>query len=102
MGVVITGSIAFDYIMSFPGLFREHILPDKLDKISLSFLVDSMRRERGGVAPNIAYGLSLLGERPQVMGTVGQDFSDYRVWLEERNVERDSPAAEIPLAHTLP
>jgi adenosine kinase len=87
LGVVITGSIAFDYIMSFPGLFREHILPDKLDSISLSFLVDSMRRERGGVAPNIAYNLSLLGERPQVMGTVGQDFSDYRVWLEERNVD---------------
>ena len=87
MAVVITGSIAFDYIMSFPGLFRDHILPDKLDTISLSFLVDSMRRERGGVAPNIAYNLSLLGERPRVMGTVGQDFSDYRVWLEEHNVD---------------
>lgn len=87
MAVVITGSIAFDYIMSFPGLFRDHILPDKLNTISLSFLVDSMRRERGGIAPNIAYSLSLLGERPRVMGTVGQDFSDYRVWLEGHNID---------------
>jgi adenosine kinase len=85
--VVITGSIAYDYIMAFPGRFREHILPDKLDSISLSFLVDSMRRERGGCAANIAYNLSLLGERPRVMGTVGQDFSDYRAWLEARGID---------------
>ncbi len=87
MSIVITGSIAFDYIMSFPGRFREHILPEKLDSISLSFLVDSMRRERGGVAPNIAYNLSLLGERPRVMGTVGQDFAEYRAWLEAHNID---------------
>lgn len=87
MSIVITGSIAFDYIMSFPGRFREHILPEKIDSISLSFLVDSMRRERGGVAPNIAYNLSLLGERPRVMGTVGQDFTQYRAWLEAHNID---------------
>jgi len=73
--------------MSFPGRFREHILPDKLDSISLSFLVDSMRRDRGGIAPNIAYSLSLLGERPRIMGAVGQDFAEYRAWLEAHNID---------------
>lgn len=87
MSIVVTGSIAFDYIMSFPGRFREHILPNKLDSISLSFLVDSMRRERGGIAPNIAYNLSLFGEHPRVMGTVGQDFTEYRTWLEAHNID---------------
>jgi len=73
--------------MTFPGFFREHILPDRLDSISLSFLVDSMVRQRGGTAPNIAYTLALLGERPQVMATVGVDFGDYRAWLESKGVD---------------
>ena len=64
MNIVVTGSVAFDYIMSFPGRFTDHILPDKLDSISLSFLVDEMRKVYGGCAPNIAYTLALLGERP--------------------------------------
>ena len=63
MAILITGSIAFDYLMTFPGYFRENILPDKLDKISLSFLVDTMTRQRGGIAPNIAYTLSLVGRK---------------------------------------
>jgi len=87
LSVVITGSIAYDYIMSFPGYFREHILPDKLDNLSLSFLVDSMCRQRGGCATNIAYNLSLLGERPKVMGTVGEDFAEYRAFLERCGVD---------------
>ncbi|RLC76409.1 MAG: carbohydrate kinase family protein, partial [Chloroflexi bacterium] len=66
MKVLITGSIAYDYIMTFPGYFKEHILPDQLEHISLSFLVDSMCRQRGGCATNIAYNLALLGERPTV------------------------------------
>lgn len=82
MSVVLTGSIAYDYIMSFPGHFKDHILPDKIHEISVSFLVDSMRKQRGGIATNIAYNLSLLGERPKIMATVGQDFEDYRRWLE--------------------
>lgn len=82
MSVVITGSIAYDYIMSFPGHFKDHILPDKIHEISVSFLVDSMKKQRGGIATNIAYNLSLLGERPKIMATVGQDFEDYRRWLE--------------------
>ncbi len=87
MAIVCTGSIAFDYLMSFPGYFRDHILPDHLESISLSFLVDSMVRQRGGTAPNIAYTLALLGERPVLMGTVGEDFGDYRDWLESKGVD---------------
>src|SRR4051794_41876405 len=78
MSTVVTGSIAFDYLMSFPGRFTEHFLPEHLDRISLSFLVDSMDKRRGGCAPNIAYTLALLGERPLLMATAGEDFSDYR------------------------
>lgn len=95
MRIVVTGSIAFDYIMSFPGRFKDHILPDKIHMLSVSFLVDSMRKERGGCAPNIAYSLALLGERPTVMGTVGQDFSDYRAWLEQHGVDT-SLIHEVP------
>jgi len=87
MNVVVTGSIAFDYLMTFPGHFKEHILPDQIAKLSVSFLVDSMHKQHGGCAPNIAYNLALLGERPIVMGTAGQDFSDYRAWLEAHGVD---------------
>ncbi len=87
MRIVLTGSIAYDYLMVFPGLFREHILPDKLERLSLSFLVESMSRQRGGIAPNIAYTLALLGGRPTVMGTVGEDFGEYQAWLEKHDVD---------------
>ncbi len=87
MSVLITGSIAYDYIMQFPGYFKEHILPDQIEKLSVSFLQDSMKRQRGGVATNIAYNLALLGERPSIMATVGQDFAEYRAWLEANNVD---------------
>jgi len=87
MSVLITGSIAYDYIMQFPGFFQDHILPDKIANLSVSFLVDSMKKQRGGVATNIAYNLALLGERPRIMATVGQDFAEYRKWLEENNVD---------------
>jgi len=86
MNVIVTGSIAYDYLMSFPGRFAEHILPDQIEHLSVSFLVDEMRRQRGGCAANIAYNLALLGERPRVMGTVGQDFGEYRAWLEQHGV----------------
>ncbi len=87
MDILLTGSVAYDYLMTFPGLFKEQILPERLEKISLSFLVDSMSRQRGGVAPNIAYTLALLGERPRVMATVGEDFEEYRAWLESKGVD---------------
>jgi adenosine kinase len=86
MNLVLTGSIAYDYLMTFPGRFKDHILPDQLDRISLSFLVDSMVRQRGGIAANIAYTLGLLGENPTIMATVGEDFEDYRQWLEKHGV----------------
>jgi adenosine kinase len=87
MKIVVTGSIAYDYLMSFPGKFTEHLLPEHLSRISLSFLVDTMDKRRGGCAPNIAYTLALLGERPQLMGTAGEDFGDYRAWLEAAGVD---------------
>jgi adenosine kinase len=90
MTIALSGSIAFDYLMTFPGRFKDHILPDRLDRLSLSFLVDSLERRRGGIAANIAYTLALLGEHPQVVGTVGEDFEDFRVWLESKGVDTAS------------
>lgn len=87
MFIVLTGSVAFDYLMTFPGYFKDHFLPDKLDSISLSFLVDSFRKRQGGIAPNIAYTMALLGERPHILATVGEDFGEYRKWLENNDVD---------------
>ena len=87
MSIVVTGSIAFDYLMSFPGKFTEHFLPEHMSRVSLSFLVDSMDKRRGGCAPNIAYTMALLGERPRLMATAGQDFDDYRRWLEAAGID---------------
>jgi adenosine kinase len=87
MKLVVTGSIAFDYLMSFPGKFTEHLLPEHMHRVSLSFLVDTMDKRRGGCAPNIAYTLALLGERPLVMATAGQDFGDYRAWMEAAGID---------------
>jgi len=87
MDILLTGSVAYDYLMTFPGLFKEQILPERLESISLSFLVESMSRQRGGVAPNIAYTMALLGTRPRVMATVGEDFEEYRAWLESKGVD---------------
>lgn len=87
MKIVITGSIAFDYLMSFPGKFTDVLLADQLQNVSLSFLVDSLKRQRGGTAPNIAYTMALLNGRPHIMATAGQDFAEYRVWLEAQGVD---------------
>jgi adenosine kinase len=95
MNIVVTGSIAYDYLMTFPGRFAEHILPDQIHRLSVSFLVDEMRKQRGGCAANIAYNLALLGERPRLMGTVGQDFEDYRAWLEACGVDTSLVRDEV-------
>jgi adenosine kinase len=87
MNIVVTGSIAYDYLMSFPGSFTEHFLPEHFHRVSLSFLVDSMDKRRGGCAPNIGYTLALLGERPLLMATAGEDFGEYREWLEAAGVD---------------
>ncbi len=93
MRVLLTGSVAYDYLMTFPGYFKDHLLPDRLEQVSLSFLVESMTRQRGGIAPNIAYTLALLGGRAAVMATVGEDFEEYRAWLEAHGV--DTSAARV-------
>ena len=86
MRLIVTGSIAYDYVMVFPGQFQDHILPDKMHVLSVSFLVDSMKRLYGGTAANIAYNLALVGERPELVGAVGQDFAAYQAWLDSRGV----------------
>jgi adenosine kinase len=95
MKIIITGSIAFDYLMSFPGKFTEHFLPEHMQRVSLSFLVDSMDKRRGGCAPNIAYTLALLGERPRLMAAAGEDFGEYRQWLEAAGVDT-SLVVQVP------
>ena len=87
MKIALTGSIAYDYLMSFPGHFQEHILADKLESISLSFLVDKMVKRRGGIGPNIGYTMALLGGDPVLFSTVGQDFGEYQAWLEGQGVD---------------
>src|SRR4028118_2124184 len=80
--IVISGSLAFDHIMTYPGSFQDHIIPGKAYVLSVSFLFDSLRRDRGGVAGNVAYNFALLGERPAVVGAGGSDFAEYRVACE--------------------
>lgn len=89
MDILLSGSVAYDYLMTFPGYFHEQILPERLKNISLSFLVESMTRQRGGTAPNIAYTLALLGEKPRLMAAVGEDFGDYRNWLEQNGIDTE-------------
>lgn len=97
MNIVVTGSIAYDYLLSFPGCFSDHILPDQLHCLSVSFLVDDMQRQRGGCGANIAYNLALLGEHPRLMGTVGKDFGDYRTWLQKSGVDTSLVRSEPDL-----
>jgi len=85
--IAVTGSIATDHLMTFPGKFVEQLMPDKLDKVALSFLVDTLVIRRGGVAANIAFGLGCLGLRPLLVGTAGSDFGEYREWLEQHGVD---------------
>jgi adenosine kinase len=87
MKIAITGSIAYDYIMTYPGEFKEMLLAESLDHISVSFLVDEMSKHRGGIAPNIAYTMALLGEHPVLVGTVGKDFGEYKRALEDAGVD---------------
>jgi adenosine kinase len=90
--VLVAGSLAFDQIMDFPGHFKDHILPDKIHMINLSFLVSDFRKQRGGCSGNIAYSLALLGERPRILATAGNDFGDYRQWLADQGVDVGSIA----------
>ncbi|EST26640.1 carbohydrate kinase family protein [Streptomyces roseochromogenus] len=87
MRIAVTGSIATDHLMQFPGRFTDQLIADRLDTVSLSFLVDHLEVRRGGVAANIAFGLGRLGLRPLLVGAVGADFGPYRAWLEENGVD---------------
>ncbi|GAB4509480.1 MAG: carbohydrate kinase family protein [Anaerolineae bacterium] len=85
--IIVTGSIAYDYLMRFPGKFTDHFIGDQMHQVSLSFLVEDMTKHWGGVAANIAYNMALLGMHPKLMGTTGRDFPDYRRWLEAVGVD---------------
>ena len=85
--VLVSASLAYDYIMTFPGSFKDHILPEKAHVLSVSFLFDSLRRHRGGIAGNIAYNLALLGEPSTVVGAGGSDFGSYRVALDGLGID---------------
>jgi adenosine kinase len=87
MRIAVSGSIATDHLMSFGGKFADTLLADKLDKISVSFLVNDLEIRRGGVAGNISYGLGCLGLKPRLVGSVGPDFAEYRAWLEDHGVD---------------
>ncbi len=99
MSLLVTGSIATDHLMSFGGRFSDSLVVDQLDKLSVSFLVDDLEVRRGGCAANIAFGLGCLGLRPVLVGAVGEDFVDYRSWLERHNVDCGSVHVS-PTRHT--
>jgi len=88
--VAVTGSIATDHLMTFPGTFTEQFVEGQMENVSLSFLVDDLVQHRGGAGANIAYGLGLLGVRPVLVGAVGNDFADYEAWLSRHGVDTDS------------
>ena len=99
MRIAVTGSIATDHLMTFPGRFADSLIADQLDKVSLSFLVDELDIRRGGVAANIAFGMGCLGLRPILVGAVGPDFADYGSWLERHGVDIGSVRLS-DVAHT--
>ncbi len=87
MRVIVTGSVAYDYLMVFPGHFHEHIVAKKAQVLSVSFLVDTLKKQHGGTAPNIAYTMALLGLKPEIVAAVGEDFDDYRRKLDRDGVD---------------
>src|SRR6516162_1188998 len=99
MRIAVTGSIATDHLMMFSGKFTDTLIAEKLDKVSLSFLVGDLQIRRGGVAGNIAFGLGCLGLNPLLVGSVGPDFAEYRAWLEAHGVDT-SGVRTSPTKHT--
>ncbi|WP_035805611.1 carbohydrate kinase family protein [Kitasatospora mediocidica] len=90
MRIAVAGSIASDHLMTFPGRFTDQLVAEQLHTVSLSFLVDTLDIRRGGVAPNITFGMGVLGLRPVLVGAAGGDFEEYRSWLERHNVDTES------------
>ncbi|MET9323005.1 carbohydrate kinase family protein [Streptomyces sp. NPDC003038] len=97
MHIAVTGSIATDHLTVFPGRFRDQLIPDQLDHVSLSFLADTLEVRAGGVAANIAVGLARLGLSPVLVGAAGKDFADYAAWLENNGVD----TASVRVSETL-
>ena len=89
MSIYVSGSVAFDRIMDFPGKFSDHILPDKIHILNVCFMINGLRENFGGTAGNIAFSLALLGERPYIVATAGRDFDPYRAWLKENGIPDD-------------
>ena len=87
--ILVIGSLAYDYIMNFDDRFANHIMPDKIHVLNISFTAKKLSKEFGGTSGNIAYNLSLLGEKPYIQATAGQDFNDYKEWLEKNNIKLD-------------
>ena len=90
MNIIVPGSLAYDRIMDFPGHFGDHILPEKLHALNVSFTVNSLTEKFGGTAGNIAYALSLLGEKPIILATIGRDYHRYFEWLTKNNMDCDN------------
>ena len=89
MKIIVTGSMAYDRIMEFPGGFSEHILTDKIDNLNVCFTVNGMKERFGGTAGNIAYALKLMGENPEISAAIGQDQGKYMEWLVKNNISTD-------------
>jgi adenosine kinase len=89
MNIVVSGSLAYDRIMDFPGLFADHILPEKIHVLNVCFQVDGVREELGGTAGNIAYALRLMGEKPVISATIGRDYQRYFQWLTRNGISTD-------------
>lgn len=87
MRILVTGSIATDHLLTFPGLFHEQLLADQLDRLSVVFLADSLEVRRGGTGANIAFGMGALGYQPRLVGAVGKDAADYLTWLADHGVD---------------
>ena len=87
--IIVSGSLAYDRIMDFPGYFREHILPDKIHTLNVAFQVNGVREKFGGTAGNIAYALTLMGEKPLISATIGRDYHPYFEWFEKNAIPVD-------------
>jgi adenosine kinase len=90
MNILVSGSLAYDRIMDFPGKFSDHILPDKVHVLNVCFMINELKENFGGTAGNIAYALSLLGEKPTIVATAGRDFESYREWFNKNNISTDN------------
>src|SRR5512147_669550 len=90
MEIIVSGSLAYDRIMDFPGHFSDHILPEKIHTLNVCFQVDGMKEKFGGTAGNIAYALTLLGEKPSISATIGRDYHQYFKWLEQNGISREA------------